>query len=132
MPPQPTFQPSKPCRWCGTPMTRKRYPPRNVLECNANFIKRKFCSLSCSVSHQHSIEAPTVAAARKRAQKMRRASCEACGVAVQLAVHHLDENPKNNAEANQQTLCMSCHGFWHGVRSRSPKTLPPRMPQLFL
>ncbi len=131
MPKQPGSHPPKPCLWCGTPMQRKRYAPRNVLECNSNFRRRKFCSLSCSVFHQHSIEPPTKAAARKRAQKMRKASCEACGVAMQIAVHHLDENPMNNAPENHQTLCQSCHGFWHAVQKRSPRQLPVRMPQLY-
>jgi hypothetical protein len=63
---------------------------------------------------------------------MRKVACEACGTEFETAVHHLDENPLNNDASNHQTLCMSCHSFWHAVRKRSPRPLPDRMPRLFL
>src|SRR6516162_888268 len=126
MPRVATSSPVKFCEWCKKPMQRKRYPPRGALECNRNFQKRRFCSLSCFAFHQHSTEPPSVAAARKRAYKMVKRECEACGTTFEMSVHHLDENPRNNEPSNHQTLCLSCHGFWHRARKRSPKQMPDR------
>lgn len=121
----------KSCLFCGIVFNRKRYSS-GALECVSSYHRRKFCCLSCATSHQHATEPPTTAAARKRAQKYRLEHCEACGSSYQTSVHHLDEEPKNNATDNLQTLCLSCHSFWHAVRNRSSKQLPLRMPQLYL
>jgi hypothetical protein len=132
MPPKPKPTPEKSCLWCEKPFSRKRFGKRGRLEEFTVFQRRKFCSISCAALHQHSKEPPTVAAARKRTRKMRKVSCEACGVGFEMSVHHMDEDPMNNAAGNLQTLCLHCHGFWHAARLRSPRSLPQRMPALFL
>jgi hypothetical protein len=38
---------------------------------------------------------------------------EICGSTRKRHVHHRDENPMNNAPANLQTLCASCHRLVH-------------------
>lgn len=129
MPPKPDADPKKLCQWCGTAMERKRFSGR--LQDRGAFLRQKFCSISCATSHQHSIEAPTVAAARKRAQKQIDGCCEICGASSRLSVHHCDENPKNNRADNLQTLCLTCHGFWHGAAKRAGISPAGRMPPIF-
>ena len=120
---------SKPCEWCGSTMSRKRYG--NRLEDAGAFRRRRFCSISCATCHQHSTEPPTVAASRKRAHKQVKASCEACGVEVVCDVHHVDDNPLNNNPSNLQSLCPNCHAFWHAALSRSGRKPSEPMPRLF-
>jgi hypothetical protein len=125
--------PPRLCEWCGKEYRRKRRGGKTRrMEDIGVFQKRKFCSVSCSVLKQHSVEPPTVAAARKRAYKLREEYCEACGVKIMLSVHHPDNNPKNNMGSNRQTLCLSCHSFWAAVRRRSPWPLPSRMIKLYV
>ncbi len=57
--------------------------------------------------------------------------CAACGSQKMLCVHHVDENPQNNAESNLQTLCNSCHSFWHAAAKRAGVVPAGRMPKLF-
>ncbi len=120
---------AKPCLWCGVSMTRKRF--NGALECKSNFARRKFCSISCSVSHQHATPAPSPAASRKRAQLLKEPWCDACGTTSNLDAHHIDQNPMNNAPENIQTLCGRCHGFWHGALKRAQEPPGKRMPRLF-
>lgn len=131
MPTMPTSTEAKSCLWCKQSFNRKRFFSGR-LEDNSAYRRRKFCSLSCAVFMQHSKEPPSAAAARKRTRKMRAVTCDACGTAFNLAVHHLDENPMNNQPSNHQTLCANCHAFWHAVQRRSPRLLPARMPCMFL
>ena len=126
---EPEATPKKLCAWCNTPLERKRFNGR--LEDRGVFLRRKFCSLSCGTFYQHSTEPPTVAAARKRAHKMKQGCCGICGVTSRLSVHHIDENPKNNRKDNLQTLCLNCHNFWHAAAKRAGITKPGRMPPLF-
>jgi NAD-dependent SIR2 family protein deacetylase len=46
-------------------------------------------------------------------------SCAECGARRHLTVHHLDENPNNNASSNLQVLCVSCHEKLHGVKRKT-------------
>lgn len=121
--------PVKSCEWCEKPLVRKRYGSR--LEDRGVFLRKRFCSISCGTFWQHATEPPTSAAARKRAKKHTAGRCEACGSTSKLSVHHFDEEPKNNALANLQTLCLSCHNFWHGAAKRFGQTPAGRMPPLF-
>lgn len=138
MPKQPDLTPMKLCQWCKKPMERKRYNPRKNrnekigrLEDKAVFLKRKCCSLSCATYLQHSTEPPSVAAARKRAQKMIEGCCEICGDISKTCVHHIDNDPKNNNLENLQILCLHCHSFWHNAAKRAGLIVPGRMPYLF-
>jgi len=40
-------------------------------------------------------------------------SCQGCGGADRLAVHHKNRNPENNRASNLTTLCISCHAVEH-------------------
>jgi hypothetical protein len=121
--------PKKQCLWCKSPLERKRFNGR--LEDRGVFLRRKFCSLSCGTNYQHATEPPTNAAGRKRAQKVVAGCCEICGSTSHLCVHHCDENPKNNAPVNLQTLCGHCHNFWHECAKRAGVSPAGRMPPLF-
>ena len=119
----------KSCEFCGTAFQRRRMPSGRLEDLGV-FRRRRFCSISCSVSMQHATEPPTAAASRKRAQKIILGSCEACGLTVNLSIHHVDGNPMNNADANIQTLCLHCHNFWHAMLKRTGRQPSTRMPRL--
>jgi hypothetical protein len=122
--------PTKNCEWCGAPFIRKRVGKDAQLECVSNFMRRKFCSISCSAARQHATEPPTVAASRKRAMKRVEGSCESCGQDRELVVHHVDCDPMNNASSNLQTLCTYCHSFWHAMHRRIGIQPQARMPPM--
>ena len=128
MPRAPVETQEKSCEWCGSFFNRSRMNGR--LEDLGVFRRRRFCSISCSVLRQHATEPPTVAASRKRSRRLKSTSCEACGVPAELSVHHVDGNPMNNDWPNLQTLCLSCHSFWHSVLRRTGTPLGTRMPRL--
>ena len=129
MPPKPT--PTKYCEECGKPFVRRMIGKKKpVLECYSNFMRRRFCSISCSVSMQHATEPPTIAASRKRAMKRSIGSCEACNSETEICVHHVNGNPMDNSQANLQTLCSPCHSFWHAMLRRTNRKPETRMPRL--
>lgn len=105
-------EPQKFCEECGIQFYRKRFGKR--LEDLTAFKKRKFCSLSCAgirkvlTKHGYSW----------RARKHLKKKCEACGQKEKLQAHHLDQTIQNNSRSNIQTLCKSCHGFWHTTCKR--------------
>ena len=122
--------PTKHCEWCGTPFTRKRVGKAKQLECVSNFLRRRFCSISCSVSRQHATEPPSVAASRKRAHKKQIGSCGACDSEAEICVHHINGNPLDNSPQNLQTLCLPCHSFWHAMLRRTSRQSLAPMPRL--
>lgn len=122
--------PTKYCEWCNVPFNRKRVGKNNQLECVANYMSRRFCSISCSVSMQHAEKPKTAAASRKRAMKYAGESCEACGHTEGLVVHHVNGNPMDNATGNLQTLCSPCHSYWHAMLRRTVAQPGKRMPYL--
>lgn len=122
--------PVKSCEYCGKQYVRGRVGKNKQLECVSNFMRRKFCSLSCSVSMQHSRSPETKAASRRRAQKFVGGSCEACGTSTDMTVHHVDGDAMNNDPQNLQTLCRCCHNFWHSMLKRIGKQQSRPMPRL--
>ncbi len=122
--------PIKHCEWCGKSFNRKRVGKNNQLECYSNYMRRRFCSLSCSTLKQRSISPPNAAASRKRAMKNNTGICEACGSKTETVVHHVDGNPMNNDLDNLQTLCSACHSFWHNVLRRLKRNPMKPMPRL--
>lgn len=122
--------PTKYCEWCGIPFERNRVGKNAQLECVSNFMRRKFCSISCSVKRQHATEPPTKAASRKRVKRLNKGFCEACGLEAETVVHHVDNNPMNNSPDNLQTLCTYCHSFWHAMHKRIGKVPSTRMSPL--
>lgn len=131
MPRQPKPTPEKSCEWCGTAFTRKRVGKAQQLECVSNYMRRRFCTISCAVSNQHATPA-TEAASRKRAHAHVGPSCEACDTNQDLVVHHVDGDATNNALANLQTLCSPCHSFFHATQRRIERWPPGRMGRLFV
>jgi len=121
--------PTKYCEWCGKSFERNRVGKNHQLECVSNYMRRRFCSISCSVSRQHARPA-TPAASRKRAAKLVSGSCEACGFAMDLVVHHVNGQPTDNSPANLQTLCTHCHSFWHAMLRRTQRQPSQRVPLL--
>lgn len=116
----------KPCVTCGQIMFRKRYGSQ--LEGMGEFTKRKFCSLSCAntrgVLTRHGYS--------WRARKHLKHSCEACGWPRKpsLQAHHVDQDITNNEPENIQTLCKTCHDFWHSTAKRLGRVIAGRMPSL--
>ena len=116
----------KPCATCGQIMFRKRYGSQ--LEDMSAFNKRKYCSRSCGntrvvlTKHGYSW----------RARKHLKPSCEACGWPHKrsLVAHHVDQDITNNAPENIQTLCKTCHDFWHATAKRLGRSIAGRMPSL--
>ena len=39
--------------------------------------------------------------------------CCRCGSDVDIEIHHIDENPKNNSIINLITMCKRCHRPFH-------------------
>jgi len=50
--------------------------------------------------------------------KFRKNLCENCSNTLDLLVHHLDENRKNNNKENLITLCRGCHSKLHNTKCR--------------
>lgn len=124
MPRSPKAMPEKPCEICGLPMQRKRFGAA-LEDCSA-FLRRRFCSLSCANSREKGGTSSTTF--HRRASNQRKTACESCGKPhYRLHVHHLDLNPANNAPANLQTLCPSCHKLLHEkLRQRGLSPTPLR------
>lgn len=101
--------PQKSCEICGITLTRKRF--NGVLEDYSAFIRRKFCSLSCSNSRSKGGKSET--RMRVAAQKLIGESCECCGSSMNLHAHHVNGDWSDNRVENIQTLCESCHHSWH-------------------
>ena len=114
----------KSCERCGVIMQRKRYGKQ--LEDLTAYRRRRFCSLSCAntktrlTKHGYSW----------RARKHLKDSCETCFSTQDLQAHHIDQSITNNNPENIQTLCKTCHSFWHGTARRRGWKIAGRMPVL--
>ena len=117
--------PEKYCKHCGMKLERKRMNGR--LEDKGVFLRRKYCSRTCGNSREHPINITTY---YLRARKHIKKYCEACGSTTRLQVHHIDQHPENNQASNIQTLCKSCHDFWHTTAKRLGKPIAGKMPTL--
>lgn len=106
--------PIKHCIQCGAGMFRKRMSTSGRLEDRAVFLRRRYCDQKCMARAFIKID-PTLGALRFRARKeaIKKGSCEVCGETRQLAIHHMDENVRNNSPENTPTLCNWCHKTWH-------------------
>lgn len=131
MPRQAKVTPIKSCEWCGKHFERKRVGKLNQLECVSNYMRRRFCTISCAASSQHAKPAETRQASRKRARAFVGPCCEACESTLDLVVHHVNGDPMNNSADNMQTLCSPCHSFFHATQRRTGRLLPGRMGRLF-
>lgn len=118
--------PSKRCKHCGKRLSRRRYG--KTLEDYQTFQRRRFCSLSCSNSRLKGGVSRKAFCAQAR--KHRKSSCEACGGKHLLHVHHVNQNWRDNAVKNLQTLCAFCHQFWHATHRRVGVKPSRRMPKI--
>lgn len=116
--------PPKSCAWCQKPLQRRTYNGR--LEDRGVFLRRKYCDMAC-MGQARTTDAPTLGTLRSRHRKIvKRANvCQACGGRELLGIHHLDENPANNAPENVTTLCASCHTQWHWEHGKAAAISPP-------
>lgn len=48
--------------------------------------------------------------------------CVVCSAVDDLEMHHIDQNPENNAASNLVTLCEGCHKEWHRVEKSKSRT----------
>ena len=115
------------CETCSKSLERRRNEAGR-LEGFRDFMRRRFCSLSCANSRSKG--GASRKASHYHARKLRADSCEVCGSAKRLQAHHIDENWKNNDPANLQTLCVFCHTFWHAMHRRLGMTPTQPMPRL--
>ena len=105
--------PLKYCMNCGGKLERKTLKnKKGELESLHHFSRRKYCSRGCMSAgfrgrwredtHPHE--------GRYRARTVIQAdSCRRCGKQKRVDIHHIDENPLNNAPMNLEPLCRSCH-----------------------
>lgn len=114
----------KMCGYCGSEMTRKRFNGR--LEDLGVWNRRKYCNRSCGNSKKVVGESGY----RWRARKFVKTECEACGFEEDLQAHHVDQDYTNNTDENIQTLCKSCHDFWHVLAKRVGRKIAGRMPKI--
>jgi|SRR6478736_4928907 len=117
--------PKKYCEHCGSMLERKMF--KNTLEGYTEFLKRKFCSLSCANSKKSML---TKHGYSWRARKHISLKCEACGQGRALHAHHVDQDITNNIPENIQTLCKPCHMFWHVTAKRLGLDIAGRMPKI--
>ena len=115
------------CEHCLKTLERRRNEAGR-LEGFRDFMRRRFCSLSCANSRSKG--GASRKASHYHALKLRAECCEACGTSKRLHAHHIDENWTNNEPTNIQTLCVFCHAFWHAMHRRLGMTPTQRMPRL--
>lgn len=127
MPVPPTPTPEKRCEMCGKHFKRVRFESGR-LEDRSAYLKRQFCSLSCSNSRLKG--GLSRKAFHAQARKHVKPACECCGATKFRHVHHVDEDWTNNDLKNLQTLCVFCHQFWHATHLRVGVKPSRRMPSL--
>ncbi len=115
------------CETCNRRLERKRNKSGR-LEGFRDFLRRRFCSLSCANSRSKG--GTSRKAYHYHARKFRNYCCECCGTEKRLQAHHIDTNWKNNDPANIQTLCIYCHQFWHKTHERCGAVPTGPMPKL--
>jgi hypothetical protein len=101
-------------------------------QCGKEFVtypqsKQKLCTLPCKRKYVGQLhrgpdnpnwkETKYLRAANRRSLvkriRERDKVCMDCGSAKNLHVHHIDSNPKNNADENLVLLCIPCHARRH-------------------
>ena len=115
------------CETCAKGLQRRR-DASGRLEGYRDFMRRRFCSLSCANSRSKG--GTSRKAAHYHARKLRGPECEACGTTQRLQAHHVNEDWTDNRPENIQTLCIFCHHFWHAMHIRLGVKPTKPMPKL--
>lgn len=102
------------CQYCGKKLERKRFNKR--LESFNVFLKRKYCNRDCmrkaylKIGKNNQSYSNAHTTARKINELiLQKSKCELCGSNINLDIHHIDGNWKNNDLKNLMCLCRSCH-----------------------
>ena len=111
--------PENRCKYCGKLMERRRYSGR--LEGRSNFAKRVYCDRMCMAQGMVRGEGGRNMYALA-ARKQMAATCEMCGAAERLQVHHENGDYRDNTPGNVGTLCASCHMKWHWENGKETPT----------
>lgn len=84
-------------------------------DCHTSISRRAMRCKPCSDRFQQKTDCSyTTARARKECQQNKKDCCESCNKSdIELHIHHIDHNPRNNVEGNLLTLCESCHRQTH-------------------
>lgn len=120
--------PPKYCERCGEPLFRHRF--NGTLEGRSQYLRRRFCSLSCANTR----DMVTAKQSRMKARRLMAAkttSCEACGNSEAVHVHHVNRDPSDNRPENLQPLCKWCHQYWHRLHERLGRDMSTRVPRFF-
>jgi len=115
------------CEHCKKLLERRR-DASGRLEGFRDFLRRRFCSLSCANSRPKG--GMSRKAAHYTARKQKGVECECCGTTKRLQVHHINENWSDNRLENLQTLCIFCHHFWHAIHRKHGRITTKPMPRL--
>src|SRR5574341_711139 len=118
---------SRQCETCSATLERRRNDAGR-LEGFRDFMRRRFCSLSCANSRNKDGESRN--AYLLHARKLLKPQCEACGATQNRQAHHVNTDWKDNRPENVQTLCLFCHQFWHAMHLRLGLTPMQPMPRL--
>lgn len=117
----------RPCETCGATLMRRRNAAGR-LEGFRDFMRRRFCSLSCASSRNKGGQSRN--AYLYHARKHLKKHCECCGAISELHAHHVNTDWTDNRPENIQTLCVFCHQFWHALHIRHGETPSKPMPKL--
>ena len=118
--------PTKHCERCGKKL-KERVFARGRENIHAH-LKRRFCSLTCANTRGRKGTSRTQVMLQARGALKK--SCECCGGNERLAIHHINENWRDNRSENLQTLCVYCHQQWHGLHKRLGIKCSTLMPPL--
>lgn len=121
-----TKYPRKLCERCGKALAIRVFA-RGRENIHAH-MKRRFCSLKCSNTRGRKGTSRTQIMLQARSNL--RKSCECCGGNDRLAIHHINEDWRDNRPENLQTLCVFCHQQWHGLHKRLGINCSAPMPSL--
>ncbi len=120
-------KPERFCERCGKQLIPRVYSSGE--EEYGMFMKRRFCSLTCSNTRGKLGESRTQRMVQARDLALKE-MCECCGGKHKLAIHHVNENWQDNSIENLQTLCVYCHQQWHGLHRKLGIPASTRMPPL--
>lgn len=116
------------CERCGEKLVPRIFPSSGE-EHPCMFKRRRFCSLKCANTRGRKGTSRTQVMIQARAKALK-TRCECCGGKKKLAIHHVNENWRDDSAVNLQTLCVYCHSQWHGLHRKLKIKCFARMPRL--